>query len=419
VIGAIADDFTGATDIASALVESGLATQLVFDPRAVMDRTVDSEALVVALKTRSGSTEAATRLVRQVAAELRRRGCDRLYFKYCSTFDSTPTGNIGPVANVLLEATDSQHTVVCPAYPSNGRTIYCGHLFVEQELLSESSMRDHPLTPMRDSSLIRLMDAQSKRTVGLVPLDTVRQGPQAVRAALASARDHGICYSVVDALTDGHLDTLAAATIDFPLVTGAAGLAAALGRVLSAGAPRHESPTKAIGGMAAIVAGSASEQTRRQVEHFATKGRTLSLDPCRGEREQLIAAAITWAQGCIGQEPILVAVDSSPDAIAALQARHGREEAGVFVESVLAEVAARLVALGVRRLLVAGGETSGAVMARLGIASVAVGNAIAPGVPWTYAAGPMAIALKSGNFGPVDLFSQAFERLPTSFAAVR
>jgi uncharacterized protein YgbK (DUF1537 family) len=415
VIGAIADDFSGATDLASVLVDAGLATQLVFDPNAVMD--VDSDAIVVALKARSGSAEVARRQALQVAEALQRRDCKRIYFKYCSTFDSTMMGNIGPVADALLEVTGSQHTVVCPAYPSNGRTIYCGHLFVEHRLLCESSMRDHPLTPMRDSSLIRLMAAQSDRPVGLVPLDTVCQGPQAVREALASARDHGISYSVVDAITDGHLDTLAAATVDFPLVTGAAGLAAALARVLSAGAARRGSPTPAIGGMAAIVAGSASEQTRRQVQHFATKGETYTLDLSQGEHEQLVEAALAWARERIGEEPVLVAADSSPDAIAALHARHGREQAGAFVEGVLAEIAVRLVALGVRRLLVAGGETSGAVMARLGIASVTVGGAIAPGIPWTYAPGPMAIALKSGNFGPVDLFSQAFERLPASLAA--
>jgi uncharacterized protein YgbK (DUF1537 family) len=272
---------------------------------------------------------------------------------------------------------------------------------------------------MLDSSLVRLLAAQTDGAVGLMSLDAVASGPGAVAAAFAQARAEGVRYVVADALCDAHLDTLATATRGLGLSTGAAGLAAALGRALAPGARRLPHPVPGVEGAAAIVAGSASTQTRRQIERFAAHGETYLVDPRRGSRDDLVSNALSWAKDRVGSSPILIAVDSAPGAVAELQEKLGTIGAGAFVEDVLAEIASGLVALGVRRLLVAGGETSGSVMARLGIRSLVVGESIAVGVPWTYAAGPMAIALKSGNFGGDDLFVDAFEKLSAPTGARR
>ena len=414
-IGCVADDFTGATDVAAALAKAGLATTLLLTGEAAREHD-DAEAVVVALKIRSVPADQAVAGAGGVARDLLAGGCERIFFKYCSTFDSTDAGNIGPVGDCLLALTGARTMIVCPAVPAYDRTIYQGHLFVGSSLLSDTPMRNHPLTPMTDSSLVRLLGRQTNAGVGLVPLCTVRAGAQSVRAALRAAHETGCTFMVTDALCDADLDVVAAACVDSPLASGAAGLAASIGRALAArGAAEHARAAPRVPGYAAIVSGSASAQTRRQVADFTRHGATYVVDPPEGEGEaeleKAVSAAVGWAAPRLGQAPVLIAADTRPERIAALQQRLGVLRAGALMETVLAEIAFALVGLGVRKLLVAGGETSGAVASRLGLRRLRVGPLMAPGVPWNFAPGPIAIGLKSGNFGPDDLFSRAFRQL--------
>jgi uncharacterized protein YgbK (DUF1537 family) len=415
--GVIADDFTGATDVASMLVRAGLRTvQAIGVPVGAAPPDVD--AVVVALKTRTVPAADAVAESLAALAWLRAAGATRFYFKYCSTFDSTPRGNIGPVADALMRELDTDLTVVCPAFPENGRTVYAGHLFVGEQLLSDSGMREHPLTPMTDSSLPRLLQPQLPQgeQIGLVPHAVVAQGASAIRTRLATLREQGVRYAVTDALTNDDLRAIAKACEDLVLVTGASGLA--LGLTPGEGAPvdveaaRLPNP----GGGSAVISGSCSVATQGQVAHWRAAGRAAfhidamqcadpSVDPAR--------EALAWAASRIGNEPVLVYATSNPDEVRAAQQRFGVERAGAMVEDCLARVARGLVELGIRRLVVAGGETSGAVVKALDIRQLRIGPTIAPGVPWTWAAQPgLLLALKSGNFGTVDFFSRALVSEP-------
>ncbi len=421
LLGAIADDATGATDLASILVERGMRTvQTIGVPRAELD-VGDAEAVVVALKSRTAPVAAAVHQSLRALEWLRRRGAKQIVFKYCSTFDSTPKGNIGPVADALMDATAGEIAVVCPAFPANGRTVYQGHLFVGRELLSESPMKDHPLTPMTDADLVRVMGAQSRRRVGLVAYETVAAGTAAVAAALLALAAEGVSWAVTDAITDADLDTIGRALADHRLVTGGSGVARGLPEnfrargLLAAPAPPL---VPAADGPAAVLAGSCSTATRGQLDAVKTRWPYRQLDVARlmtgaGELDE----AVAWATAALGDVPVVLAASQPPAAVRAIQDRFGREAAGDAVEAAFAELARALVAAGVRRLVVAGGETSGAVVGALGIEALRIGASIAPGVPWTETVAPpggpppLALALKSGNFGGPDVFTDAFRLL--------
>lgn len=418
LIGGIADDSTGATDLANTLVKQGVrAAQLIGVPS---DSTPvpDAEAVVVALKTRTAPKAEA--VAQSVAALewLLASGAEQIVFKYCSTFDSTAEGNIGPVADALLDALGDDLAVVCPAFPGAGRTIYQGHLFVFDQLLSDSPMKDHPLTPMRDASLLRLVRGQCRRKVGLVPQQTVAAGEAALREALERLRAGGAGYAVVDALDDGDLLCIGAAVADHRLVTGGSGIAMGLpGNFRKAGklgAPVPPTLPKAKG-PAIVLAGSCSQATRAQIAWAKERWPCFKLDPDRVAAGPGGAAeAIDWAAGRLGAEPLLVYGSADPEEVAAIQARYGRERAGAMMEEAIGRTAAALVEKGARRVVVAGGETSGAALAALGVTALRIGPEIAPGVPWTEALGdpPLALALKSGNFGGPDFFGEALEMLP-------
>jgi len=408
--GVIADDFTGATDVASMLVRAGLRTvQAIGVPQGPAPA---ADAVVVALKSRT--VPAADAVAESLAALrwLRAAGATRFYFKYCSTFDSTAQGNIGPVADALMRALGTDFTVVCPAFPENGRTIYMGHLFVGEALLSDSGMRDHPLTPMRDASLLRLLQAQvpAGQQVGLVPHAVVAQGAAAVRERLAALRAAGVRYAVTDALANEDLRSIAAACEDLPLVTAASGLALGM-KSGGADAAAQAAQLPAVGGGAAVLSGSCSQATQGQVAHWLAAGRPafqLDAQRCEDGGVALAQEALAWASARLAAGPVLVYATAAPAAVRAAQERLGVERAGALVEQCLARVARGLVAAGVRRLVVAGGETSGAVVQALGIAQLRIGPTIAPGVPWTWAPQPgLLLALKSGNFGTPDFFQRA------------
>ena len=419
LLGCIADDFTGATDLANMLVRSGMRTvQTIGIPRsrAFAD---GADAVVVALKSRT--IPAAEAVSQSLAALdwLRAGGARQIYFKYCSTFDSTEHGNIGPVADALLQALGAQFTIVCPAFPANRRTIYCGHLFVGDVLLSDSPMRHHPLTPMTDASLVRLMQRQTARKVGLVRCADVVGGPARIRAAFDALRAEGVSYAVVDVLRDEDLMAIGAACAGMPLVTAGSGIALGLAQnfihdgSLRPGEDAARLP--ALGGKAAVLAGSCSEATRNQVRVMAERHRAVQVDPLTAEDPKRIAAA---ALAHAGQDlakgrTVLFYSSAAPEDVARVQRALGQERAATQVEAIFAEIALRLVDQGVRRLVVAGGETSGAVVNALGVQALAIGPQIDPGVPWTLSLGEprIALALKSGNFGAADFFEKALAAL--------
>ena len=414
LLGCIADDLTGATDLAIMLTRAGMRTLQVMEAPDGNTDLAGYDAVVVALKTRTCSVEEAVGLSLRSADALLARGARQLFFKYCSTFDSTPSGNIGPVADALCEALGAGFTVFNPAFPANGRTVYQGHLFVGGVLLSESGMQHHPLNPMTDASLPRVLQQQTPHRVGLVPVEVVEQGRDAVRRAFADLQARGVRHAILDTLNERHLATLGEACADLPLVTGGSGMAMGLsaqyvraGWLASRGRPR----LPAIDGYAAVIAGSCSAATRAQVAHMSRTHAAFAVDPFAAlQGVDVVGAALAWARSRLSGTPLLIHATASPERVEALQERLGREPAGALVESLLSGIAVGLVDAGVRRLVVAGGETSGAVVRELGVRALEIGEEIDPGVPWTASLGdrPLALALKSGNFGAEDFFTRAF-----------
>jgi len=417
-LGCIADDFTGATDLANNLVRAGMrVVQTIKTPAGPPEADLDADAVVIALKSRTIPAAEAIARSLEALAWLQQAGAEQIYFKYCSTFDSTAEGNIGPVAEALLDALGTDLTVATPAFPDNGRTVFKGHLFVGDELLSDSGMRNHPLTPMTDANLVRVLQRQSRGNVGLVDHTVVGAGPDAVRARFAQLRADGVSLAIVDAVSNDDLLRLGPALADLPLVTGGSGVAIGLpanwGIEPSEGAAALPPP----GGRAAIVSGSVSVATNGQVVDAIRAGvPAFAVDPLRiAAGAQVVAQALAFADEHLDSGPVLVYSTASPQAVRSVQGRLGAAEAGDLVERTLAEVARGLVDRGVRRLVVAGGETSGAVVQALGIDQLRIGAQIDPGVPWCAAPLPggehLHITLKSGNFGSVDFFGKAFAQL--------
>lgn len=414
VLGVIADDFTGATDVASMLVRGGMRTlQLIGVPSGPVP---DADAFVIALKTR---TVPANQAVAQSLAALhwlQAAGARQFFFKYCSTFDSTPAGNIGPVAEALLEALGSDFTIACPAFPENGRTVYRGHLFVGDQLLSESGMSEHPLTPMRDANLVRVLQAQSRAKVGLLRHEHLAGGVASARAGIEALRAECMRLAVADAITDTDLRVLAEACAELPLLTAGSGLALGLPALYAARGwlnPDAGAATlPAVGGGAAVLSGSCSTATQAQVAHWLGEGRpAFQVDVMAlAAGEDQAAQALAWARR--QPDPVLVYATAALTELRRAQAALGVAHAGQLVEQCLAAVAAGLVEAGVRRLVVAGGETSGAVVQALQVGTLRIGAPIDPGVPWTQAEGrPLLLALKSGNFGSVDFFAKALAQV--------
>jgi len=416
LLGAIADDFTGATDLAAMLVRQGMrAVQLIGVP-GKSDPVPDAEAIIIALKSRTIPAPEAVAESLAALAWLQQAGCRQFFFKYCSTFDSTEQGNIGPVADALVEALDCGFALACPAFPANGRSVYQGHLFCGAVLLNESGMENHPLTPMKDANLVRVLSRQTEATVGLVPYATVARGAASIRSAMTQLKEQGRRYAIVDAVSNDDLFAIGEAAASHALITGGSGVAIGLpanfrtAGLLDAVADPAGLPTPS--GHSAILAGSCSRTTLFQIGFAKNHLPTLELDALANpDAHALAAEAIAWMEGKLGATPVLIAASAPPDKVAALQARLGRDAAGMLVEDALAEIAEALVARGVRQLVVAGGETSGAVVQHLGVQRLRIGHEIDPGVPWTYAQGSdidLHLALKSGNFGGREFFLKAF-----------
>jgi len=418
-LGCIADDYTGASDLANTLTRGGLRTVQTIGVPASELALPEVDAAVVSLKSRSIEASLAVSRSRSAEKWLRGRGAGHLLFKICSTFDSTDAGNIGAVMDTLRADASETIVLVTPAFPETGRTVYMGNLFVGSVPLNESPLKDHPLNPMHDSNLVRVLGRQSTTKVGLVDLADIARGPDAVRARLADLARQGFGAAIADAVFERDLETIGKVALDHRVSVGASGLGLGLARALvasgrvKANAPQATSDAP-VGGPAACLAGSCSQATLQQIASAETDMPVLRLDPDRvvtGKQE--VQRALAWARDRLKQGPLLIASSSTPDQVAALQARHGRDAAGHAIEQAMADIAEGLVQSGVRRLVVAGGETSGAVVDRLKIPGFLVGAEIAAGVPVLRAVGAkngaMLLALKSGNFGGAEFFSDALK----------
>ena len=420
-LGCIADDFTGATDLANNLVRAGMrVVQTIGVPTAPLAEAAD--AVVVALKSRTIAPIEAVAQSLAACRWLRAQGARQIYFKVCSTFDSTAQGNIGPVTEALMDELDAPFCVVTPAFPENGRTVFKGHLFVGDQLLSDSPMRLHPLTPMLDANLVRVLQAQLSvargRKVGLIERATVAAGAAAVRERIGVLQAQGVTLAIADAVDNADLWHLAEALKGALLMTAGSGLAIGLPAQFGIQPTAEAARLPASTGTRAIVSGSCSAATQAQVAAFRQAGgEAFEVAPLRiASGTDVAAEALAWALPRLARGPVLVYATAAPEAVREVQQRLGIEQAGALVENTLGRVARGLVEHGVAQLVVAGGETSGACVQALGIAQMCIGPQIDPGVPWCHAASPAAasglhLALKSGNFGGIDFFTRAFNAL--------
>ncbi|MCZ4312066.1 four-carbon acid sugar kinase family protein [Comamonadaceae bacterium G21597-S1] len=415
LLGCIADDFTGATDLANNLVRAGMRTaQTIGVPQAALD--ADVQAVVVALKSRTIASADAVAQSLQALRWLQAQGARQIYFKYCSTFDSTADGNIGPVTEALMDALGTDFTIATPAFPDNKRSVFKGYLFVGDTLLNESGMQNHPLTPMTDPNLVRVMQAQTRRPVGLIDYSVVARDAPAVQQRMAELRSQGVGVAIVDAVTNDDLLRLGPALKDLPLVTAGSGVAIGLPQNFGIRPSSQASALPAATGRQAIVSGSCSLATNRQVAAFKATGRpAMAIDPIQlASGEDVVATALAWAEQRLADGPVLVYSTAEAGSVKTVQSQLGVAEAGAMVERAIAAIARGLVERGVRQLVVAGGETSGACVQALEITQMQIGPQIDPGVPWCHAhtpAGPVHITLKSGNFGTDDFFTKAFGSL--------
>ena len=418
-IAAIADDYTGASDLANTWRKNGLRTVQTIGIPAGVSAFSDMDAVVVSLKIRSVPALDAIAQALEAEAWLRGLGARHILYKICSTFDSTDEGNIGPVMDALCERARAPWTLVTPAFPETGRTVYKGHLFVADVPLNESPLRHHPLNPMHDANLVRVLSKQTAHPVCNVDIQTLANGFDAARARIAQQASQGLCAIIADAICDADLETLGDIALESPVSIGASGLGAGLARSLLRAFGRQAKAQQAlasVGGFSAVLVGSCSTRTLEQTAEAEKLMPVLRLDPDRlvasgGD----IAPAMAFARQHLEKGPFVISASGTPDIVRAIQERYGSKAAGLAIETALAAIAAELVGLGVRRLVVAGGETSGAVVDRLGITSFEVGEELAAGVPKLRtigrAEGELMMALKSGNFGGIDFFAEALSRL--------
>lgn len=419
-LGCVADDYTGASDLANTLTKAGLRTIQTIGVPEDGRSLPEADAVVVALKSRSIPADQAVARSREAEAWLRARGAAHVMFKVCSTFDSTDAGNIGPVMDALRAEAGETVALVTPAFPETGRSVYQGNLFVGSVPLNESPLKDHPLNPMRDANLVRVLGRQSGSPVGLIDTATVARGAEAVAARLDALAQEGMGAAIADAIFDSDLEVLGRAIVGRKFSVGASGLGLGLARALAADGRGTKDAAGAavgepVGGASACLAGSCSQATLQQVAAAETIMPVLRLDPARLlAGDDVVAEALAFADKHLASGPVLIATSAPPEAVRALQAAHGVDAAGHAIEAALAAIAEGLVARGVRRLVVAGGETSGAVVDRLGLTAFLLGPEIAAGVPVLRTAGrpePMLLALKSGNFGGADFFGRALDMM--------
>ena len=431
LLGCIADDFTGATDLANNLVRAGMrVVQTIGVPDAPLP--ADCNTVVIALKSRTIAPVDAVAQSLDALHWLQSQKVKQVYFKYCSTFDSwyqgDVRGNIGPVTEALMHAMGCDFTIATPAFPDNQRTVFKGHLFVGDVLLSDSGMKNHPLTPMQDANLVSVMQAQCTRRVGLIDYRCVAKGSEAIADRITELKAQGISIAVVDALSNEDLLRLGPALQHMPLVTAGSGVAIGLPANWGIQPAAQSARLPAPQGLQAIVSGSCSVATQGQVANFVKLGgHAYQLDPLawpdHAPAAEIATHVLAWATPLLSKGPVLVYSTADAEQVKTVQEKRGTQQAGEYTEQVLAMVACGLVKLGVGQLLVAGGETSGACVQALGITQMTIGSQIDPGVPWCHApssyatSGSLHLTLKSGNFGSPDFFSKAFAVLKSGSQA--
>ena len=415
ILGVIADDFTGASDIANTLMKQGMSTALVTDYKHAEAPQID--ACVIGLKTRSVYKDIAVAESLAAFQWLKAHGCQQFVFKYCSTFDSTPEGNIGPVAEALAAALNTKGVICCPAFPRAERRVFLGHLFVGDRLLSESGMENHPLNPMTDSDIRRWLARQSVSSVGHLSYELVQQGAEALKTALALS-PHTLM--IADALSDADLLVLGKAAAGMPLVTGGSGIALGLPqnfRDANLLIGRHTS-FEGLSGPAVILSGSCSNATRAQITNHAKIYPTFKIDVCKLMSGSVsISDILNFALQNAEILPLIYSADDIEE-INSLQCIYGSQSVAEALDRLFGILAVELTRQGFNRVVVAGGETSGAVVNALHISVFDVGPEIAPGVPCLKSLGApsIAMALKSGNFGDTKFFSNAVKMLGAGVA---
>lgn len=413
LLGGLGDDFTGSAELAAMMVQQGVAASLVTTPAAAA--TAPGQAVVVAHKSRVAPAGQAVAAMLASARALRARGARQLFFKYCATFDSTPAGNIGPCADALLDLVGATQTAFCPAFPEVARTVYQGHLFFADRLISESSKRHDPLTPMTDPDLQRVLQAQTPHRVGLLPRNVIVAGDAAVTAHVAGLAAAGIRHIIADATDEADLQAVARLTVDWPLMTGGSSVAVYYpeqwrARGLLDG-PATAPSLPAVQGHGLVLAGSCAERTLAQIETFGAGHPVLRLDllATAADPDRAITEAVDWATARLEHGPVAIATSEGPEAVSRIQAELGVARAAGLAERLLGQAAAALVGRGVRRLMIAGGETSGAVVEALGLETFQVGAYQGAGISRLVADDPagrrLALCLKSGKLGPVDMFA--------------
>jgi uncharacterized protein YgbK (DUF1537 family) len=413
VFGGIADDLTGGLELASLMVREGVSCR-VLTRRAGPDALAGVDSVVFGLKTRVAPAPRAVAAFAAAADLLQRAGTRQIFFKYCATFDSTRRGNIGPCADLLMSRTGAGFTAFCPAFPEVARTVYQGHLFGGDKLISQTPKRFDPLTPMREPDLVKVLQAQTAHRVGLLPHPVLHAGAAAAGRYVESLRAAGLRYAIADAVDEDDLRRLAEATVEWKLMTGGSSVAVyypPLWRARGWIRPEPEAASLPVPrGLSAVLAGSCADRTFEQLEHFGGRNPVLMLELARAaDGHDLAAEALAWAAEKIPAGPVAIATSARPDTVAALQKRIGRRRAAALGESVLARIAAGLHRSGVRRFVIAGGETSGAVVEALGAPVLEVDRFVSPGLSRAVIPGPdpVSLYLKSGKLGPIDMFETA------------
>lgn len=416
LLGCIADDFTGATDLANELTRAGMrVVQLIGIPKsAIIPRDVD--AIIIALKSRTNPVEDAISMSLKALEWLKGKGCRQYLFKYCSTFDSTDKGNIGPVTEALMSQLKVGFTIACPAFPRNKRVVFKGHLFVQDSLLNESGMQDHPLTPMTDSNLVSVLNKQTECDIGLVDYQVLHEGVEAIGEEFSKLQKNKQKIAIIDTLFDEDLLNIAHAAKDMVLITGGSAIAAGLvenfkrSKLLSKQSVKADyRPDKTLPSV--ILSGSCSRATQAQIKYAANHYQTFKINPLLlADGKQSVSGIMEWAKTHVGNTPILIYSTNDHEVLKEVQEILGTKYAGELIEQCLADVAVNLAKLNVRQFVVAGGETSGAVVKALNVSGLYIGSEIDPGVPWTQSIEQIGIklALKSGNFGGEDFFLKAF-----------
>jgi len=414
IFAGLADDITGGMELAAVLAGQGVDCSFVTNPDRVQ---LNREAVVIAQKTRTCAPRDALRMTACGLRAAMRANAAQIFFKYCATFDSTAKGNIGPCADFIARELGVDFTLFVPSFPEAERYVFQGHLFVQDRLVSESPKRFDPLTPMTDPDLVRVLQAQTAVVVGRLPLSILHRGPAAAEVHLTALRHDGVGYAIADAISNDDLAALAELTAEWRFMTGnstIAGFYPPIWRRQGLIPPDRGPPSlPPIDGPAVVLAGSCADRTLEQLVAFEHHRPVIRIDPLEAAQRDLVPELFAQVQARLADGPIAIASSARPADVKNVQDKLGVTGAAATIEDLLGRLASQLRRAGVRRFLVAGGETSGAILDHLGIESMQVGRYEAAGVGRAVSEqeNPIALCLKSGKLGPVDMFLPTLEAM--------